>query len=74
MEQARKTRRGNWQGRVITDRAKVKELRAAGKSLPATAREMDWSVTTVARICKDAAHRSRLKASVRNNDPLLGRG
>jgi len=40
---------------VITDRGKVKELRAAGKSLPTIAREMGLSITTVARICKDAA-------------------
>ena len=58
---------------VIMDRAKVKEFRAAGKSLPAIAREIDLSVTTVARICNDAAHRSRLKASVRSDDPLLRR-
>ena len=41
--------------KVITDRGKVKELRAAGHSLPAIAREMSLSITTVARICKDAA-------------------
>jgi hypothetical protein len=41
--------------KVITDRGKVKELRAAGKSLPTIAREMNLSITTVARICKDAA-------------------
>jgi hypothetical protein len=40
---------------VITDRGKVKELRANGYSLPAIAREMNLSITTVARICKDAA-------------------
>ena len=39
----------------MTDRVKVKALRAAGKSLPAIAREMNLSITTVARICKDAA-------------------
>jgi hypothetical protein len=59
---------------VITDRAKVKELRAAGKSLPAIAREMDLSVTIVARICEDVAYRSRLKASVRSDDLLPRRG
>ena len=32
---------------MITDRGKAKELRAAGKSLPAIAREMNLSVTTV---------------------------
>jgi len=41
--------------KVIAERGKVKELRAAGKSLPAIAREMNLSITTVARICKDAA-------------------
>jgi hypothetical protein len=32
---------------VITDRGKVKELRAAGKSLPTIARGMNLSITTV---------------------------
>jgi hypothetical protein len=40
---------------VITDRGKVKGLRAPGKSLPTIARVMNLSITTVARICKDAA-------------------
>ena len=55
LERARK--KGSALGRpnVITDRGKVKELRAAGHSLPAIAREMNLSITTVARICKDAA-------------------
>jgi hypothetical protein len=34
---------------------KVRELRAAGYSLPAIAREMNLALTTVARICKQAA-------------------
>jgi hypothetical protein len=55
MEQARKRGAAISRPRVITDRAKVKELRAAGKSLPAFAREMDLSFTTVARICTHAA-------------------
>jgi DNA invertase Pin-like site-specific DNA recombinase len=55
MEQARKRGAAIGRPRVVTDRAKVKALRAAGKSLPAIAREMDLSITTVARICKDAA-------------------
>ena len=39
---------------MITDRGKVKELRAAGKSLPTIAREMNLSIATEARICRDA--------------------
>jgi DNA invertase Pin-like site-specific DNA recombinase len=55
LEKARKQGRVGGRARVITDRGKVKELRAAGHSLPAIAREMNLSITTVARICKDAA-------------------
>jgi DNA invertase Pin-like site-specific DNA recombinase len=55
LEKARKEGRVGGRPKVITDRGKVKELRAAGKSLPAIAREMSLSITTVARICKDAA-------------------
>src|SRR5215467_63487 len=54
LEKARRHGRMGGRPRVITDRAKVKELRAAGHSLPAIAREMNLSVTTVARICKAA--------------------
>jgi DNA invertase Pin-like site-specific DNA recombinase len=54
LEKARRQGRMGGRPRVITDRAKVKELRAAGHSLPAIAREMNLSVTTVARICKAA--------------------
>src|SRR5215472_14236928 len=54
LEKAR--RKGATLGRpkVVTDRTKVREQRAAGHSLPAIAREMNLSVTTVARICKAA--------------------
>ena len=55
LERARKAGAAIGRPRVVTDRAKVRQLRAAGKSLPAIAREMDLSITTVARICKDAA-------------------
>jgi DNA invertase Pin-like site-specific DNA recombinase len=55
LEKARKQGRVGGRPRVITDHGKVKELRAAGHSLPAIAREMGLSITTVARICKDAA-------------------
>lgn len=55
LERARKAGAAIGRPRVITDRAKVKALRAAGKSLPAIAKQMDLSITTVARICKDAA-------------------
>jgi DNA invertase Pin-like site-specific DNA recombinase len=55
LEKARKEGRVGGRPKVITDRGKVKKLRAAGKSLPAIAREMNLSITTVARICKDAA-------------------
>jgi DNA invertase Pin-like site-specific DNA recombinase len=55
LEKARKEGRVGGRPKVITDRGKVKELRAQGKSLPTIAREMNLSITTVARICKDAA-------------------
>ena len=55
LERARKAGAAIGRPRVVTDRAKVRQLRAAGKSLPAIAREMDLSITTVARICKDVA-------------------
>src|SRR5215467_10955978 len=54
LEKARRQGRVGGRPKVVTDRAKVKELRAAGHSLPAIAREMNLSVTTVARICKAA--------------------
>ena len=40
---------------VVTDRSRVRQLREAGQSFPAIAREMDLSVSTVARICKGPA-------------------
>jgi DNA invertase Pin-like site-specific DNA recombinase len=55
LEKARRQGRVGGRPRVITDRAKVRELRAKGHSLPAIAREMKLSITTVARICKQAA-------------------
>jgi DNA invertase Pin-like site-specific DNA recombinase len=55
LERARKQGRVGGRPRVVTDRTKVMELRAAGRSLPAIAREMNLSITTVARICKQAA-------------------
>jgi DNA invertase Pin-like site-specific DNA recombinase len=55
LEKARRQGRVGGRPRVITDRAKVRELRAKGRSLPAIAREMNLSITTVARICRQAA-------------------
>jgi putative DNA-invertase from lambdoid prophage Rac len=55
MERARKNGAAIGRPKVVTDRAKVRELRAEGQSLPAIAREMDLSISTVARICKNAA-------------------
>src|SRR5262249_30467223 len=55
LEKARRQGRVGGRTRVITDRAKVRELRAKGHSLPAIARKMKLSITTVARICKQAA-------------------
>jgi DNA invertase Pin-like site-specific DNA recombinase len=55
LEKARRQGRVGGRPRVITDRAKVRELRAKGYSLPAIARAMKLSITTVARICKHAA-------------------
>ena len=54
LEKARKQGRVGGRPRVITDRAKVRQLRAEGRSLPAIAREMNLSITTVARICRQA--------------------
>jgi DNA invertase Pin-like site-specific DNA recombinase len=54
LEQARKRGAAIGRPRVSTDRDKVKRLRASGLSLPAIAREMKLSITTVARICKAA--------------------
>ena len=55
MEQARKRGAAIGRPKVVADRAKVRQLRAAGHSLPAIAKQMDLSATTVARICKNAA-------------------
>ena len=55
LEKARRHGRVGGRPKVVTDRAKVRELRADGKSLPAIAREMHLSITAVARICKSAA-------------------
>jgi DNA-binding NarL/FixJ family response regulator len=40
---------------VVTDRSKVANLRAAGKSLREIAAEMQLTKTTVARIAREAA-------------------
>jgi DNA invertase Pin-like site-specific DNA recombinase len=55
LEKARRQGRVGGRPRVITDRTKVRELRAKGRSLPAIAREMNLSITTVARICRQTA-------------------
>ena len=59
LERARKqgTKSGEPCGRprVVTDRRKVAQLRAAGKSLAYIAAEMDLSKSTVARIVREAA-------------------
>ena len=50
LERARKQGRIGGRPRVVTDRQKVADLRAAGKSLGGIAAEMDLSKTTAARI------------------------
>lgn len=55
LERARKQGRIGGRPRVITDRAKVAKLRAAGKSLGEIAAEMGLTKTTVARIVRGAA-------------------
>ncbi|MGA2184763.1 MAG: recombinase family protein [Bryobacteraceae bacterium] len=55
LERARKQGRIGGRPRVVTNRQKVAELRAAGKSLRAIADEMDLSTTTVARIARETA-------------------
>jgi DNA invertase Pin-like site-specific DNA recombinase len=55
LERARKQGRIGGRPRVVTDRTKVAELRAAGKSLGEIAAEMKLSKTTVARITRGAA-------------------
>jgi len=54
LERARKQGRIGGSPRVVTDRRKVAELRAAGKSLGDIAAEMGLSKTTVARIAREA--------------------
>jgi len=54
LERARKQGRIGGRPRVVTDRRKVAELRAAGKSLGDIAAEMGLSKTTVARIAREA--------------------
>lgn len=55
LERARKQGRIGGRPRVVTDRTKVAELRAAGKSLGEIAAEMKLSKTTVARIARGTA-------------------
>jgi DNA invertase Pin-like site-specific DNA recombinase len=55
LERARKQGRIGGRPRVITDRTRIADLRAAGKSLGEIAAEMDLSKTTVARIAREAA-------------------
>jgi DNA invertase Pin-like site-specific DNA recombinase len=55
LERARKQGKAIGRPRLVVDRQRVHKLRAAGYSLPAIAREMGLALTTVARICKDAA-------------------
>ena len=54
LERARKQGRIGGRPRVITDRSRVAEMRAAGKSLGEIAAEMSLSKTTVARIAREA--------------------
>lgn len=55
LERARKRGRIGGRPRVVTDRAKIAELRAAGKSLGEIAAEMGVAKTTVARILQETA-------------------
>jgi DNA invertase Pin-like site-specific DNA recombinase len=55
LERARKQGRIGGRPRVVTDRGRVADLRAAGKSLGEIAAEMSLSKTTVARIAREAA-------------------
>jgi DNA invertase Pin-like site-specific DNA recombinase len=55
LERARKRGRVGGRPRVVTDRAKVAELRAAGKSLGEIAAEMGLAKSTVARIVEETA-------------------
>ena len=55
LERARKQGRIGGRPRVVTDRAKVADLRAPGKSLGEIAAEMGLAKTTVARISRESA-------------------
>ena len=55
LERTRKQGRIGGRPRVVTDRAKVAELRAAGKSLREISAEMGLAKTTVARIARETA-------------------
>ena len=55
LERARKQGRIGGRPRVITDRAKIAALRAAGKSFGEIAAEMGLPKTTVARIVRETA-------------------
>jgi DNA invertase Pin-like site-specific DNA recombinase len=55
LERARKQGRIGGRPRVVTDRARVAELRAAGESLGDIAAEMGLSKTTAARIARQTA-------------------
>ena len=55
LERARKQGRVGGRPRVVTDRARVAKLRAAGKSLGEIAAEMGLAKTTVARIVEETA-------------------
>ena len=52
MERARSAGSVLGRPKVVTNRERVRELRAAGSSLGAIARQMDVSASTVARICR----------------------
>jgi DNA invertase Pin-like site-specific DNA recombinase len=54
LEHARKQGRIGGRPRVVTDRTRVAELRAAGKSLGEIAAEMGLAKTTVAGIAREA--------------------
>ena len=55
LQRARKQGRIGRRPRVVTDRAKIVELCAAGKSLGEIAAEMGLAKTTVARILQETA-------------------
>jgi DNA invertase Pin-like site-specific DNA recombinase len=55
LERAKRQGRVGGRPRVVTNRQKVVELRAAGKSLGQIAAEMNLSKTTVARIVREVA-------------------